>query len=89
MLSVAFPTNRLTSGPSVLSCITSAVPLLFVLAKNTYFFRYFLFLILSFFLLLKKALEPPFQGENLIALGFNIVNKFPKPLPSIYSPKLV
>ncbi|KAL4446866.1 hypothetical protein ABPG74_014838 [Tetrahymena malaccensis] len=37
----------------------------------------------------KIALEPPFQGENLIALGFNIVHKFPKPLPSVYSPKLV
>lgn len=27
------------------------------------------------------ALEPPFIGENLINLGYNIVNKPPKPLP--------
>lgn len=35
------------------------------------------------------ALEPPFQGENLITLGFNIVNKNPKPLPGLYSAKLM
>mgnify|MGYP000879381147 FL=1 len=34
------------------------------------------------------ALEPPFQGENLISLGFNIINKPPKPLPKIYSTRL-
>lgn len=33
-------------------------------------------------------LEPPFLGENLISLGYNIVNKSPKPLNSIYSIKL-
>jgi len=31
------------------------------------------------------ALEPPFNGESLVALGFNIVHKFPKPIPSTYS----
>jgi NIMA (never in mitosis gene a)-related kinase len=31
------------------------------------------------------ALEPPFSGENLINLGYNIVNKPPKPLPTQYS----
>lgn len=34
------------------------------------------------------CLEPPFQGDNLITLGNNIVNKKPKPLPQIYSNKL-
>jgi len=34
------------------------------------------------------TLEAPFTGENLIALGFNIVHKFPRPLPSFYSTKL-
>lgn len=33
-------------------------------------------------------LEPPFLGENLISLGYNIVNKPAKPLNSIYSEKL-
>ena len=33
------------------------------------------------------SLEPPFQGDNLITLGNNIVNKKPKPLPQIYSSK--
>ena len=32
--------------------------------------------------------EPPFIGENLISLGFNIVNKPPKPLNSMYSLRL-
>ena len=27
------------------------------------------------------SLEPPFQGENLIALGYSIVNRAPKALP--------
>lgn len=31
------------------------------------------------------ALEPPFSGDNLINLGYNIVNKPPKPLPTQYS----
>lgn len=31
------------------------------------------------------ALEPPFQGENLIALGYSIVNRAPKALPHQYS----
>ncbi|CAD8184192.1 unnamed protein product [Paramecium pentaurelia] len=31
------------------------------------------------------TLEPPFQGENLITLGYSIVNHSPKPLPSQYS----
>lgn len=35
-----------------------------------------------------SALEPPFQGDNLITLGFNIVHKNPKPLPGLYSGKL-
>jgi len=35
------------------------------------------------------ALEPPYTGDNLITLGFNIVHKNPKPLPGLYSPKLV
>ncbi|KRX10863.1 Protein kinase-like domain [Pseudocohnilembus persalinus] len=35
------------------------------------------------------ALEPPFQGENLITLGFNIVHKNPKQLPGLYSAKLI
>ena len=34
-------------------------------------------------------LEPPFQGDNLITLGNNIVNKKPKPLPANYSSKLI
>eukprot|EP00826_Nyctotherus_ovalis_P018307 TRINITY_DN15466_c0_g2_i1.p1 TRINITY_DN15466_c0_g2~~TRINITY_DN15466_c0_g2_i1.p1 ORF type:complete len:548 (-),score=120.59 TRINITY_DN15466_c0_g2_i1:278-1900(-) len=34
------------------------------------------------------ALEPPFQGDNLIALGNNIVSSCPRPLPSAYSAKL-
>ena len=32
------------------------------------------------------ALEPPFHGDNLISLGYNIVNKAPKGLPPQYSP---
>ena len=32
--------------------------------------------------------EPPFIGENLISLGYNIVNKPPKPLNSMYSIRL-
>jgi len=35
------------------------------------------------------ALEPPFCGDNLITLGYNIVHKAPKSLPDSYSPKLV
>jgi NIMA (never in mitosis gene a)-related kinase len=35
-----------------------------------------------------STLEPPFQGENLLLLGYNIINKVPKDLPSIYSEKL-
>ena len=35
------------------------------------------------------CLEPPFQGDNLITLGNNIVNKKPKPLPLVYSSKLM
>ena len=35
------------------------------------------------------SLEPPFQGDNLITLGNNIVNKKPKPMPQIYSSKFV
>jgi NIMA (never in mitosis gene a)-related kinase len=31
------------------------------------------------------SLEPPFQGENLIALGYSIVNRAPKPIPPQYS----
>lgn len=34
------------------------------------------------------ALEPPFSGENLISLGYNIVNRIPKSIPSIYSEDL-
>lgn len=34
------------------------------------------------------CLQPPFKGENLIALGNSIVYQEPKPLPSIYSTKL-
>mgnify|MGYP002622223551 CR=1 FL=1 len=34
------------------------------------------------------ALEPPFYGDNLITLGYNIVHKYPKPLSNSYSPKL-
>lgn len=34
-------------------------------------------------------LEPPFQGDNLITLGNNIVNKKPKPLPQGFSSKLI
>jgi len=33
-------------------------------------------------------LEPPFIGENLISLGYNIVNKPPKPLNVMYSIRL-
>lgn len=32
--------------------------------------------------------EPPFSGSNLISLGYNIVNKSPKPINSKYSRKL-
>lgn len=28
------------------------------------------------------CLDTPFKGDNLIALGFNIIHKFPKPIPS-------
>ncbi len=34
-------------------------------------------------------MEPPFYGDNLITLGYNIVHKFPKPLSNSYSPKLI
>lgn len=34
------------------------------------------------------CLEPPFLGENLISLGYNIIHKNPKIIPSFYSPKL-
>lgn len=34
------------------------------------------------------CLQPPFKGDNLIALGNSIVHQEPKPLPSIYSPRL-
>lgn len=34
------------------------------------------------------ALAPPFYGENIISLGFNIVNKNPKKIPGIYSNSL-
>lgn len=34
-------------------------------------------------------LEPPFQADNLITLGNNIVNKKPKPLPQGFSTKLI
>lgn len=33
-------------------------------------------------------LQPPFQAENLITLGMQIVSKNPEPLPSIYSEHL-
>ena len=33
-------------------------------------------------------MEPPFLGENLLILGYNIINKAPKNIPSIYSEKL-
>ena len=32
--------------------------------------------------------SPPFYGENLISLGYNIVNKVPKKIPSSYSKEL-
>ncbi len=32
------------------------------------------------------ALHPPFEGPNLIALGYNIVHKYPRKLPDEYSP---
>jgi NIMA (never in mitosis gene a)-related kinase len=35
------------------------------------------------------SLEPPFYGDNLITLGYNIVHKFPKPLSNTYSPRLI
>jgi len=34
------------------------------------------------------ALEPPFMGDNLITLGYNIVHKNPKALPDSYTNKL-
>eukprot|EP00826_Nyctotherus_ovalis_P034540 TRINITY_DN2889_c0_g4_i4.p1 TRINITY_DN2889_c0_g4~~TRINITY_DN2889_c0_g4_i4.p1 ORF type:complete len:592 (+),score=135.20 TRINITY_DN2889_c0_g4_i4:225-2000(+) len=34
------------------------------------------------------CLQPPFKGDNLIALGNSIVHQEPKPLPSIYSARL-
>ena len=34
------------------------------------------------------SLEPPFQGENLIALGYSIVNRAPKPIPPQYSTRI-
>ena len=34
------------------------------------------------------SLEPPFKGDNLISLGYSIVHKNPKPLPTAYSTKL-
>ena len=34
------------------------------------------------------SLGPPFYGENLISLGYNIVNKKPKPIPKMYSKEL-
>jgi NIMA (never in mitosis gene a)-related kinase 2 len=34
------------------------------------------------------AFEPPFVGENLISLGYQIVHKAPKNLPPIYSKAL-
>lgn len=34
------------------------------------------------------CLEPPFYGENLIMLGYNILHKQPKKPPFIYSEKL-
>lgn len=33
-------------------------------------------------------LGPPFYGENLISLGYNIVNKSPKPIAKHYSKEL-
>lgn len=35
-----------------------------------------------------SCLEPPFSGENLMILGYNIINKTPKNLPPIYPEKL-
>ncbi|CAG9325581.1 unnamed protein product [Blepharisma stoltei] len=35
------------------------------------------------------ALDLPFLGDNLITLGYNILNKAPRQLPARYSPKLV
>ncbi|EGR31459.1 protein kinase domain protein [Ichthyophthirius multifiliis] len=35
-----------------------------------------------------SCFETPFSGDNLIALGYNIVNNQPKPLPNIYSQEL-
>ena len=34
-------------------------------------------------------LQPPFQGENLITLGIQIVNQEPEPIPAVYSSQLV
>lgn len=34
------------------------------------------------------CLEPPFHGENLIILGYNILHKQPKKPPFIYGEKL-
>jgi len=34
------------------------------------------------------AFDPPFYGENLISLGYNIVNKSPKKIPATYSTEL-
>ena len=34
-------------------------------------------------------LQPPFQGENLITLGIQIVNREPEPIPAVYSSQLV
>jgi serine/threonine protein kinase len=34
------------------------------------------------------AHDPPFYGENLISLGYNIVNKPPKKIPTSYSQEL-
>lgn len=34
------------------------------------------------------TLEPPFSGDNLISLGYNIVHKAPKALSTAYSPRL-
>lgn len=39
-------------------------------------------------LYLLTAFEAPFQGENLLALGSAIVTKQPKPIPTLYSPRL-
>lgn len=35
------------------------------------------------------ALDLPFLGDNIITLGYNIINKSPRALPARYSPKLV